>query len=92
MNDMSGEKWWNEICGKGKREKSRGKPTQIPFRPQRNPHGVIETRTRDSAVEGVRLIDFASEPPFAVEIMKNLKIYVRVYFGALNNFLLYKPQ
>ena len=44
---MSVEKWWNEICGRGKREKPREKHTQTPFRPQRNPHGVTETRTRD---------------------------------------------
>ena len=32
------EKWWNEICGRGKREIPREKPTQTPFRPPRNPH------------------------------------------------------
>ena len=47
MNEMSVEKWWNEICGRGKREKPREKPTQTPFRPPRNQHGVTETRTRD---------------------------------------------
>ena len=36
-----------EICARGKREKLREKPTQTPFRPPRNPHGVTETRTRD---------------------------------------------
>ena len=41
------EKWWNEICGRGKWEKPREKPTQTPFRPQRNPHGGTEKRTRD---------------------------------------------
>ena len=30
---MSVEKWWNEICGRGKWEKPREKPTQTPFRP-----------------------------------------------------------
>ena len=44
---MSVEKWWHEVCGRGKREKPREKPTQTPFRPPRNPHGVTETRTRD---------------------------------------------
>ena len=44
---MSVEKLWNEICGKGEREKHREKSTQIPFRPPQNPHGVTETRTRD---------------------------------------------
>ena len=44
---MSVEKWWNEISGKGKREKPREKPNQTPFRPPRNPHGGTETRTRD---------------------------------------------
>ena len=41
------EKWWNEICRRGKREKPREKPTQTAFRPPRNPHGVTVTRTRD---------------------------------------------
>ena len=41
------EKWWNEICGRGKREKPREKPTQTPFRPPRNAHEGTETRTRD---------------------------------------------
>ena len=44
---MSVEKWWNEICGRGKWEKPREKPTQIPFLPPQNQYGVIETRTRD---------------------------------------------
>ena len=38
MNEMSVEKWWNEICGRGEREKPREKPTQTPFRPPRNTH------------------------------------------------------
>ena len=46
-DEMSVDKWWNEICGRGKREKHREKPTQTPFRPPRNPHGGTETRTRD---------------------------------------------
>ena len=45
--EMSVEKWWNEISGMGKREKFRENPTLTPFRPPRNPPGVIETRTRD---------------------------------------------
>ena len=47
MDEMRVEKWWNEICGRGKREKPREKPTQTPFRLPWNPHGVTETRTRD---------------------------------------------
>ena len=47
MDEMSVEKWWNEICGEGKREKPREKPTQTPFRPPRNPHGGTETLPRD---------------------------------------------
>ena len=47
MDEMSVEKWWNEICGRGKREKPREKPTQTSFHPPRNPHGGTETRTRD---------------------------------------------
>ena len=45
------EKWWNEVCGRGKREKPREKPTQTPFRPPPNPHGGTETRTRDPSGE-----------------------------------------
>ena len=44
---MSVEKWWNEIRGRGKREKPREKPTQTLFRPPRYPHGLTEMRTRD---------------------------------------------
>ena len=42
MNEMGVEKWWNEICDRGKREKSREKHTQSPFRPPQNPHGVAD--------------------------------------------------
>ena len=31
MNENSMEKWWNEICGGGKRDRPREKPTQTPF-------------------------------------------------------------
>ena len=47
MDEMSVEKWWNEVCGRGKREKPREKPTQTPFRPPQNPHGVTKMRTQD---------------------------------------------
>ena len=47
MDEMNVEKWWNEICGRGKPEKPREKPTQTPFRPPRNPLGGTETRTQD---------------------------------------------
>ena len=49
MNEMTVEEWWNEIYGRGKREKSQGKPTHTPVRLPRNPHGVTETRTRNSS-------------------------------------------
>ena len=48
-DEMIVEKWWNVICGKGKREKPREKPTQTSFRTPRNPHGGTEMRTRDPA-------------------------------------------
>ena len=62
---MDVEKWWNEIGGRGKREKPREKPTQTPFRPPRHPHGGTETRTRDpsAAVGGERLTACATRPP-----------------------------
>ena len=51
MNEMSVEKWWNVICGKGKWEKPREKPTQTPFHPPRNPHGVTKRWTQDPSSE-----------------------------------------
>ena len=48
MNEMSVEKLWNEICGRGKLVKPQEKPTQTSFCPPVNPQGVTETRTRDS--------------------------------------------
>ena len=36
MNETSVEKWWHEICGRGKREKSRDKHSQTLLRPLRN--------------------------------------------------------
>ena len=42
MDEMSVEKYWNEICNMGKREKLREKPTQAPICPPLNPHGVTE--------------------------------------------------
>ena len=47
MIEMSVEKWWNEICDSGNREKPCEKPTQTPFRPPQNPHGRTEMWTRD---------------------------------------------
>ena len=41
-NEMSVKKWQEE-----KGRNIREKPTQIPFRLPRNPHGVTQTRTRD---------------------------------------------
>ena len=69
-DEMSVEKWWNEICGRGKREKPREKPTLTPFRPPRNPHGRTETRTRDpsAAVGGERLTACATRPPLKLII------------------------
>ena len=46
LSPLSVEKWWNEICDRGKREEPREKPTQTPFLPLRNPHGVTEMRPR----------------------------------------------
>ena len=63
MDEMRMEKWWNEICGRGKREKPREKPTQTPFRPPPNPHGGTETRTWTPAVGGEHLTACAPRPP-----------------------------
>ena len=45
MNETSVEKRWYEICGRGKWEKPQEKPTETPFRPPQNPHGLIKTQT-----------------------------------------------
>ena len=71
---MSVEKWWNEICGRGKREKPREKPTQSPFRPPRNPHGVTETRTRDPS--GGRRAPNRLRHEAATFVIKSFKINV----------------
>ena len=60
MNEMSVEKWWTEICGRGKRDQSREKPIQTPFCPPRNTHEVTETRTRDSSAAVGGLLHGAS--------------------------------
>ena len=60
---MTVEKRWNEIRGRGQREKPREIPTQTPFRPPRNPHGVTETQTRDPAVGGEQLTAWATRLP-----------------------------
>ena len=49
MDEMNVEKWWNEICGRGKLEKPREKPTLTQIHPPRNPHGVTDKRTRKSS-------------------------------------------
>ena len=69
MNEMSVGKWWNEICGRRKREKPREKPTQTPFGSPRNPHGVTETQTRDHTVRGERLTACATRPPIVLNIV-----------------------
>ena len=38
MDEMSVEKWWNDIGGRGKREKPREKPTQTPSASNRLRH------------------------------------------------------
>ena len=71
MDEMSVEKWWNETCGRGKREKLREKPTQTPFRPPRNPHGGTETRTQDPS--GGRR---------APNRLRHEAAYIILYYGA----------
>ena len=52
-NEMKQSEWdecgemWNEICGRGKWEKPREKPTQTPFHLPPKPHWVTETQTWD---------------------------------------------
>ena len=64
MNEMSVEKWWNKICGRGKREKSREKPTQTPLE---WPRGELGSQ----AGGGENLTAWVTEPPSWVEINKN---------------------
>ena len=54
---MSVEKWWNEICGSGKRKKPLETTTQTSIRASCNLHGLIETQIRNlSAAVGDELI------------------------------------
>ena len=47
MDEISVDKWCNEVCCTRKREKPREKPTQTMSRWTRNSHWVTEKRTRD---------------------------------------------
>ena len=63
MEEMNVEKWWNEICGRGKREKPREKPTQPRFV---NHETHMEGPRRElgtPAVGGERLTACATRPP-----------------------------
>ena len=51
MDEMSVQKLWNEICGRGKLEKPREKPTQSSFRP---PNGVTEAANSGPQCSGWR--------------------------------------
>ena len=50
------------VAGKNERN-PREKPSQTPFCPPRNPHGVTAMRTSDPAVGGERLTSCATEVP-----------------------------
>ena len=71
---MNVEKWWNEICGRGKWEKPREKPTLTPFRPPQNPCGGTETRTRDPSGGGERLT--ACVTSYDIYFISQILIYV----------------
>ena len=47
MTEMNVNKWWNEICGRGKRDKVPREKLASQFHTPRNPHGLTETRNRD---------------------------------------------
>ena len=70
---MSVEKWWNEICGRGKWENPR-ENYPPPFRPLRSPHGVTETRTRDPSGGSEHLIAYATRPPPISNVNKSVKL------------------
>ena len=61
-----------------KRETPR-KPTQTPFRPPRNPQGLIEMRTQDSSatVGGEHLT------AYAVELPDDVVYFIKIYQNAL---------
>ena len=79
---MSVEKWWNEICGSGKREKPREKPTQTPLRPPRNPRGVTKTRTRDPS--GGRRAPNRLRHEAATRPITDVNIHMLVYYASYN--------
>ena len=62
MNEMSEEKWQNEICGKGNWEIPQEKPTHIPFCPSRNLHRVTEMQTHDPSDGGEHITACAMGP------------------------------
>ena len=77
--DAPSQDWWNEmkrnewdecreivheIYGRDKRGKHLERPTKSPFRPQGNPHGVTETRTREPSCERRESNRLHHQPPF----------------------------
>ena len=74
MNDMSVEKWWNDICGRGKREK----PEKTLPRPRFVHHEThIEWPRRElgtPAVRGKRLTACATRPPIKYLNIQNYRI------------------
>ena len=57
------EKWWNEISGRGKREKSREKPTQPRFVHHETHMEGPRREPGTPAVGGERLTACATMPP-----------------------------
>ena len=87
---MSVEKWWNEICGRGKREKPRENPTQTPFPPPRNPHEGTETRTRDPSGGRRESNRLRHEAACAVYIVDNAKTFTSVGLSCRDGILFSK--
>ena len=76
---MSVEKWWNEICGRRKREKLRERHTQTPIRSPRNPHGWTWHEFGTQAVGGERLTICAKKSPNPINYRN--EIGTQNYYG-----------
>ena len=68
---MSVEKWWNEICGRGKREKPREKPTRPRFVHHETHMEGPRRELGTPEVGGERLTACATRPPANLFILKS---------------------
>ena len=75
---MSVEKWWNEICGRGKWEKPREKPTQTHF-VHHETHMEGPRRELGTPVVGGECLTACAMRPPCLQLSSTLRYEVELY-------------